>query len=76
MGHLFIYYRSIKGNHDEKEAIKLKVQNNRMKEKTGEGMEALVKGKAYGFAYSEHHRQSDQHAALRPSIDRSRHRKG
>ena len=22
-------------------------------EKTGEGMEALVKGKAYGFAYSE-----------------------
>ncbi len=29
------------------------VKNNRIKEKTGEGMEALVKGKAYGFAYSE-----------------------
>lgn len=29
------------------------VQNNRIMEKTGEGMEALVKGKAYGFAYSE-----------------------
>ena len=29
------------------------VKNNRIMEKAGEGMEALVKGKAYGFAYSE-----------------------
>ena len=29
------------------------VKNNRIMERTGEGMEALVKGKAYGFAYSE-----------------------
>ena len=26
------------------------VQNNRIREKTGEGMESLVRSKAYGFA--------------------------
>lgn len=41
----------------------MKVQNNRMKEKTGEGMEALVKGKAYGFAYSEGKENSTYPAA-------------
>ena len=39
------------------------VKNNRIMERTGEGMEALVKGKAYGFAYSEGKENSTYPAA-------------